>query len=1286
MRLFITCIILLVINHLNSQTTFPWSGTYGGSGASRTYTTTVSGITMSATMVNSENTWQDGSPVWFPSGSTVSGGGCSGISATNQGMLLSTDWTTNTTKTITTTITFSSPVIGPLNFLLYDVNDDGFGSWEDKIIISGTNQATSAVNVFKVGTACVQTGGSVTGSGTSILTFNSGQSTSCTCWGNNEINVGTSSDCIKTVTITYKSNVSPTNYNNPKQYVIVSNLKASIPTSATPPSSITGTTNLCSGQTATLTANGGNSATQWFEGSCSGTLVGTGSSITISPTSTTTYYANNPGSGCISASTCAQLTVNVNPPPSAPTVSANGPTTFCSGSNVLLTSSMSSGNTWSTGETTQSITVTTSGSYTVTVGSSGCSATSTPIIVNVTSPTTPTISANGPTSFCPGGSVTLTSSASSGNTWSNGETTQSITVTTSGNYTVTSSNSGCSATSTPINVTITTPVTPTISANGPTTFCAGGSVTLTSSSATNNSWSTGETTQSITVTSAGNYSVTAGTAGCSSTSTPINITISTPTTPTISANGPLTFCAGSSVLLSSSESSGNVWSTGETTQSITVSTSGNYTVTTGTTGCSATSSQIAVSVNTPVTPVISANGPVTFCTGGNVTLTSSSVTGNTWSTGETTQSITVTSSGNYSVTVMSSGCTASSNVIAVTVSNPTTPIITANGPTTFCTGGSVILTSSASTTNVWSTGETTQSITVSSAGTYTVTAGNVGCTATSAPLVVTINTPSTPTISANGPTTFCQGGSVILSSSETFGNNWSTGETSQSITVSSAGSYTVTVGSAGCSATSNPITVTLTSPSTPTISANGPTSFCPGGSVVLTSSAATDNLWSTGENTQAITVSSAGSYTVTTGTSGCTATSSPVTVSVLATSTPTISAVGSTTLCQGESVVLTSSSTVGNTWSTGETSQSINVTAAGTYSVTVDNNGCSASSAATTVTVSSPSNPVITSSGSTTICAGSSVTLSSSQATGNLWSTGATSQSIIVNSAGTYLLTTTTGGCTSTSSPIQVTVQPTPTATFSADVQSGCVPLTVNFSGPADGVNCTYTIDGGIPLNGCNTSYTFAQPGCYDITFTSTINGCSATGIQTNMICVDAPPTAYFIENPTIFTYDAENISFTNLSQNAISYSWDFGDGTNSSTTNPMHLFSDTYNGYSVTLTATSASGCTSQYSVAIAYDDDQLIFYVPNAFTPDNDLYNQTFQPVFTSGYDPSDYLLQIYNRWGEVIFESKNTAIGWDGSYGKNNEIPFVKDDVYTWKINFKTSKNDERKDFIGHVTLIR
>lgn len=224
-------LILLVFFFLSlcstAQVTFPWNGTYGGSGTSRTYTAAaVSGVTMSATIVNSENVWQDASPKWFPTGSTNPGGGCSGITATNQGVLLSTDWTSNAVKTITVTISFSTPVRGPVNFKLYDINDDGFGSWADRIVVSGTNSSGSAVNCSRNGTLCIQTGGSVTGNNTPTLTLNSGSSSACTCWGNNSINVGTGSDCVSTVTIQYKS--MNTTFNNPKQYVVISNLTAFI--------------------------------------------------------------------------------------------------------------------------------------------------------------------------------------------------------------------------------------------------------------------------------------------------------------------------------------------------------------------------------------------------------------------------------------------------------------------------------------------------------------------------------------------------------------------------------------------------------------------------------------------------------------------------------------------------------------------------------------------------------------------------------------------------------------------------------------------------------------------------------------------------------------------------------------------------------------------------------------------------------------------------------------------------------------------------------------------------
>jgi len=135
--------------------------------------------------------------------------------------------------------------------------------------------------------------------------------------------------------------------------------------------------------------------------------------------------------------------------------------------------------------------------------------------------------------------------------------------------------------------------------------------------------------------------------------------------------------------------------------------------------------------------------------------------------------------------------------------------VTAGGPTTFCEGGSVTLTANAGTSYLWSNGATTQSISVNQSGAYsvTVTAAN-GCAATSAATNVTANPLPAATITASGPTTICGGGSVTLTAAPGAEYYWSTGETTQSITVSDAGYYTVRVTSAaGCATISAPTAV-----------------------------------------------------------------------------------------------------------------------------------------------------------------------------------------------------------------------------------------------------------------------------------------------------------------------------------------------------------------------------------------------------------------------------------------------------------------------------------------------
>lgn len=360
--------------------------------------------------------------------------------------------------------------------------------------------------------------------------------------------------------------------------------------------------------------------------------------------------------------------------------------------------------------------------------------------------------------------------------------------------------------------------------------------------------------------------------------------------------------------------------------------------------------------------------------------------------------------------------------------------ISTSGPTSFCSGGNVTLTASAGASYLWSPGgQTTSSILVNTSGTYAVTITNAaGGSATSPSITVSVtSTGPAPVITASGPVTFCNGGTVTLSCSSAANYLWSNGATTQSIFVNTSGNYTVSTTTNGCTQTSPATTVAaLTSPATPTVTASGALTICPGKLLTLTSSAANGYLWSNGATTRAIVVSAAGTYSVRVYSgSNCYTNSATQTVSLLtAPATPVITANGSTTLTTSHpSVVLTSTVAPAYSWSTLQTTRSITATAQGSYVVTVSNtNGCSASSAAVAVSANGctpPAVPVISASGSTVLTSGQSVTLTSTLAGGYLWSIGATTRSITVNTAGTYTVRAYNAGyCFSTSTPLTVLV------------------------------------------------------------------------------------------------------------------------------------------------------------------------------------------------------------------------------------------------------------------------
>ena len=417
------------------------------------------------------------------------------------------------------------------------------------------------------------------------------------------------------------------------------------------------------------------------------------------------------------------------------------------------------------------------------------------------------------------------------------------------------------------------PQTPVIGANGATTFCQGGSVTLSSSASTGNQWYKdgiaigGAINQTLLVSGVGvhSYLVQVTTGSCiSNPSNAITVTVNpTPATPSITFNGPTTFCDGGSVQLSSSAASGNQWQIngvniiGATSQTYTASVAGTFTDIVISGSCpSAPSNSIVVTVNSlPPTPVagIQGGGSSTICQGNTVTLTSDAASGNQWYRngflipGATSQTYTTSQDGSYLTIVTGGGCpSAPSNAVVITVNpTPVTPVITTGGPTSFCNGGSVLLTSSATSGNQWYKdgiaiiNATLQTYTAGLAGSYTVVVTSLTCSsAPSNPVVVTIATPpSAPIVGTiTQPTCSVATGSVALSGLPSSGA-WAITQIPGNVVTSGSGT-TTTIGNLAANS-SYTFTVTQGSctsdPSAPAgVNAQPPTPLAPLGSATQT--------------------------------------------------------------------------------------------------------------------------------------------------------------------------------------------------------------------------------------------------------------------------------------------------------------------------------------------------------------------------------------------------------------------------------------------------------------------
>ena len=902
---------------------------------------------------------------------------------------------------------------------------------------------------------------------------------------------------------------------------------------------------------------------------------------------------------------------------------------------------------WSNGQTTATATGLCSGTYSVTVSDkTNCILNSNSAVVTVGSLTPGTASIQSSTNVgCYGGSTGSATATISGGTspytyvWSNGQTANTATGLPSGNYTVTVIDANkCSSSQT---VAITQPAAALSSSVAVTNVACSGNPASASISAAGGTpaysylWSNGRTTATVTGLANGNYTVTTtDVRGCTSQKT-FNINITS--TPTVSASSTQAGCTVGNGTASASISGGTgspsyLWSPGgQTTATATGLSTGTYTVTVTSSGCS---SNTSVTISPTANPAVTASTTNTGCTVANGTATANPSGGTgahtyLWSpTGQTTAIATGLFAGVYTIKITdANGCTASNTATVVAAGGPTAST-TVNSNVSCYAGndGSATVNPAGGTPNYtysWDNGATTQTITGLPAGTYvaTVTDAN-GCVYSAAAVIVTQPTQSLTTTTAQQTAVSCFGGNDGIATANPSGGTpnytyvWNNGQSTQTVTGLSAGTYTVNITDAlGC-ITSNSVTITQPSNAlSNSISAQTNVSCFGGndGTATASPSGGTPSytyLWSNGQSTQTATGLNVGTYTLTvTDAKGCVTTSLvPITQPVAALTSSIFSQTN--VFCfggnNGNATINASGGTANYSylWENGQTTATVTGLSAGTYTVDItDALGCTASNSVTITQPAAGLNNSMFPQISVSCYGGNDGAATANPSGGTaaytfLWSNGQTTQTASSLTAGQYSVTITDAqGCTKIDTVnIQ---QPGIFLGASTGTQTN-----ISCNGGADGAVIVYPTGGTPPYaylwsTGATTqNITGLSQGTYSVLVTDT-NGCDTT----TMVTI-TQPTGVTIALAGGDSICPGKISVLNASSTGgtpgYSYTWEPGSFNGAS----ISVSPSTSTTYSVI--ATDANGCSSAtgtFTVTI----------MPQAIaTVDTTITGSTFNPVY--------------------------------------------------------------------------
>lgn len=804
----------------------------------------------------------------------------------------------------------------------------------------------------------------------------------------------------------------------------------------------------------------------------------------------------------------------------------------CEGTPVVLDAgSLYASYVWSTGDTTQTLNITMSGTYSVTVTeANSCSYEDQ---ATVTIYDNPVVDLGNDTTIC--GNDVLGLDAGSGYTaymWSTGDTTPTITVDTTVLVSVMVTDSNTCSGSDTISVTETPDPTPDL---GPDQVeCDGYSISFDAGPTSGTYlWSTGDTSQTIGVTMAGVYSVTVTDGfGCSGADTALANFNPLPN-PYIGPD--TTLCAGENLVLDGGAGYDKyLWSTNDTVRLITVNMAGTYIVNVTDTNICTGSDTIniayfaASSVDLGTDTTICDNTPLMLDAG-------AGFTGYLWQDNSTNQTYTASTAGTYAVAATdTNGCVTIDSIVIQTTASPAVNL----GPDqSECQGTSLGLDAGPNGTDyLWSTGDTTQGIIVTASNTYNVSVTNAAGCSNSDTINIVFNTP--PTVSLGQDTAFCEGLTVMLDAGAGYNAyDWSTGDTTQMVNVSGSGNvWVVVTDSNGCTDSD---TLQTTEYAAPQPGLGPDQSTCDGDSITLYPIASgTSYAWSTGESTPTIVVYTTDSYWVVVADSnGC---AGYDTTNITFTALPTPMAGADTSLCPGESTVLDGGA--GYTsymWSTGETTQMITVDTTDMYTVAVtDTNGCTGSD---TVMVSIYAVTAVDLGADTTICDNTPLLLDAGSGYASyMWQNSSMNATFMVSMAGTYtVMVADSNGCPGEDS-IAIQTYASPVINLGADIQFCQGDSAVLDAGAGYAAYTWNTGDSTQMLTAMMTND-------YIVTVTSG-DGCQGT----DTVNVDVMPLP---QSSFTYTQSGATFDFQNTSTAADTLFWDLGDGFFAVVQNPSHTY-----------------------------------------------------------------------------------------------------------------------------------